>query len=48
MNVAEDVIGDPNRFLRWLRHFCEALGGKLPVKLIGSITGAMLVRDELV
>jgi len=24
------------------------LGGKVPVKLLGSITGARLVRDELV
>jgi putative toxin-antitoxin system antitoxin component (TIGR02293 family) len=48
VEVGEDVFGDPERFLRWLRHSCEALGGKVPVKLLGSITGARLVRDELV
>jgi len=48
VDVGEDVFGDPERFLRWLRHSCEALGGKVPIKLLGSITGARLVRDELV
>jgi len=48
VDVGEDVFGDPERFLRWLRHSCEALAGKVPFKLLGSITGARLVRDELV
>ena len=48
VEVGEDVFGDPERFLRWLRHSCEALGGKLPINLLGSITGTRLVRDELV
>lgn len=48
VEVGEDVFGDPARFLRWLRHPCEALGGRKPAKLLGSITGARLVRDELV
>ena len=48
VEVGEDVFGDPEQFLRWLRHSCEALGDKVPVKLLGSITGARLVRDELV
>ena len=48
VDVGQDVFGDPELFLRWLRHSCEALGGKLPIDLIGSITGARLVCDELV
>ena len=48
VDVGQDVFGDLELFLRWLRHSCEALGGQLPIKLLGSITGARLVRDELV
>ncbi len=48
VDVGQDVFGDPELFLRWLRHSCEALGGQLPIKLLGSITGARLVCDELV
>jgi putative toxin-antitoxin system antitoxin component (TIGR02293 family) len=48
VDVGQDVFGDPELFLRWLRHSCEALGGKLPINLLGSITGARLVCDELV
>jgi putative toxin-antitoxin system antitoxin component (TIGR02293 family) len=48
VDVGQDVFGDPELFLRWLRHSCEALSGKLPIELLGSITGAKLVRDELV
>jgi putative toxin-antitoxin system antitoxin component (TIGR02293 family) len=48
VDVGQDVFGDPELFLRWLRQSCEALGGKLPVELLGSITGARLVRDVLV
>ena len=48
VDVGQDVFGDPELFLRWLRHSCEALGGQFPIDLLGSITGARLVRDELV
>jgi putative toxin-antitoxin system antitoxin component (TIGR02293 family) len=48
VEIGEDVFGNPERFLRWLRDSCEALGGKVPIKLLGSITGARLVRDELI
>ena len=48
VDVGQDVFGDPELFLRWLRQSCDALGGKLPINLLGSITGARLVRDELV
>ncbi|MCP4624958.1 MAG: DUF2384 domain-containing protein [bacterium] len=48
VDVGQDVFGDPELFLGWLRHPCEALGGKLPISLLGSVTGARLVRDELV
>ncbi len=48
VDVGQDVFGDPELFLRWLSHSCEALGGKLPIDLLGSITGARLVCDELV
>ena len=48
VDVGQDVFGDPELFLNWLRHSCEALGGKLPIDLLGSITGARLVCDELV
>ena len=48
VKAGEDVFGDPERFLHWLRHSCEALEGKEPIELLGSITGARLVRDELV
>ncbi len=32
VDIGEDVFGDPERFLRWLRHSCGALGGKVPIK----------------
>ena len=48
VDAGQDVFGEPELFLRWLRQSCEALGGKLPISLIGSITGARLVRDELI
>jgi len=48
VDAGQDVFGDPEQFLRWLRQSCEALGGKLPINLLGSITGARLVCDELV
>jgi putative toxin-antitoxin system antitoxin component (TIGR02293 family) len=48
VDAGQDVFGDPELFFRWLRHSCEALGGKLPINLLGSITGARLVCDELV
>ena len=48
VEAGEDVFGDREQFLRWLRHSCEAMNGKEPVQLLSSITGARLVRDELV
>ena len=48
VEIGEDVFEDPDRFSQWLKDSCEALGGKVPGKLLGSITGARLVRDELV
>lgn len=48
VEIGENVFGDPDRFSQWLRDSCEALGGKVPGELLGSITGTRLVRDELV
>jgi len=46
--TGEEVFGDLDKFLKWLKEPCEALGNKLPIFLLGSITGTMLVLDELV
>ena len=48
VDIGLDVFGNAELFLDWLRQACEALGGKLPIDLLGSVTGARLVCDELV
>ena len=46
--AGEEVFGDLNQFLRWLKEPCEALGNKRPIQLLQSFTGTKLVLDELV
>lgn len=48
VKTGQEVFGDQARFLRWLKQPCDALGRKVPFDLLGSITGARIVRDELV
>ena len=46
--AGKDVFVDEERFLRWLRQPCDALGGKKPIFLLNSVEGVKQVRDELV
>lgn len=46
--AGKGVFVDQERFLRWLRQPCDALGGKKPITLLSSEEGAKLVKDELV
>ncbi len=50
MRVMEEgmrVFADQNKAQGWLRRPCRALGGKKPIDLLQSETGARLVENEL-
>lgn len=42
-----EVFEDKERFLQWLKQPSAALGGKLPMDLLGSQFGIAVVLDEL-
>ena len=45
--AAERVFGDPEKARRWLRKPCRALEGVVPIELLPSESGALLVEQEL-
>lgn len=43
----EEVFEDTDRFLGWMNHPCQAMGGKVPMDLLDSAFGRQIVLDEL-
>jgi putative toxin-antitoxin system antitoxin component (TIGR02293 family) len=44
---AEETFGSPDRATLWLSRTTRALGGKSPMELLGSKSGARQVEDLL-
>ena len=44
---AERVFGNPIKAHRWLREPCRALNKAVPIELLETEQGAVIVRDEL-
>jgi uncharacterized protein (DUF2384 family) len=45
--LAQDVIGDPQKADRWLRESLGILGGKPPLELAETESGACLIEQLL-
>lgn len=46
--LANETIGDPDRAAEWLRTANRALGGAVPIQLLGSGEGARIVEETLI
>jgi putative toxin-antitoxin system antitoxin component (TIGR02293 family) len=44
----EEVFGRKEKFHSWMDHSIPGLGGKKPKELLDTITGIIMVEDELV
>ncbi|RJQ60355.1 MAG: DUF2384 domain-containing protein [Desulfobacteraceae bacterium] len=43
----EEIFGNKERFLSWIKSPCPALGNRTPASLLGSRFGSAMVLDEL-